>query len=271
MQWFASLQPEWQALLAGIFTWAITTGGAACVFLTRRPSPWLIDGMLGFAAGVMIAASFWSLLAPGIEIAEEISGLPAWLVATLGFCSGALMMMLADRLLPHLHSLENKPEGLRAAWRRSTLLMTAMTLHNIPEGLAVGVAFGAAAQGGEAAVAASLSGAVVLAIGIGLQNFPEGIAVAIPLRHAGTSRRKAFAVGQASALVEPIAALIGAWVVSQAQVILPYALTFAAGAMIFVVVEELIPQAQQHGREDLATGATLLGFTVMMVLDVALG
>jgi len=228
-----------------------------------------LDGMLGFAAGVMIAASFWSLLAPAIEMAEEM-GLSSWRPVAIGFLAGGAFLLLVDNLLPHLHlGLEkSQAEGIKTSWQRSVLLVLAITLHNIPEGLAVGVAFGAVAYG---LPSASLAGAVALAIGIGLKNFPEGAAVSIPLRREGLSRTKAFLYGQASGVVEPISGVIGAAAVIYARPILPYALAFAAGAMIYVVVEELIPEAQRDHRTDIATIGCLLGFTVMMVLDVALG
>lgn len=272
MDWFQGLLPVWQALLGGLFTWGVTAIGAAGVFLHKNPPKRFLQAMLGFAAGVMLAASFWSLLSPAIELASH-SGTAPWIPAAVGFVVGAGCLALGDRLLPHLHrrSDQDHREGMSVAWRRSTLLFSAMTLHNIPEGLAIGVAFGAAAHGGDFALGASLSGAVALTLGIGLQNFPEGVAVALPLRQTRLSRTKAFLVGQASALVEPVAAVVGALVVAQSTAILPYALAFAAGAMVFVVVEELIPQAQEEGGEDIATASIIIGFAIMMVLDVALG
>lgn len=229
--------------------------------------------MLGFAAGVMIAASFWSLLAPGIEMAEEL-GQTAFITAAVGFLFGGIFLYAIDKLLPHLHmGLETaQAEGPKTNWQRSVLLVLAITLHNIPEGLAVGVAFGAVASG--LGSSASIAGAVALAIGIGLQNFPEGAAVSIPLRREGFSRSKAFLYGQASGIVEPIAGVIGAYTVVKMQHLLPYALAFAAGAMIYVVVEELIPEAQREeggAKTDIATIGCMIGFTVMMILDVALG
>jgi ZIP family zinc transporter len=229
----------------------------------------LLDWLLGFAAGVMIAASFWSLLAPGIELAEE-QDVPGWIPAVVGFLLGGAVLRGVDAVLPHLHI--GKPtedaEGLESTWERSILLVAAITLHNIPEGLAVGVAFGAASLGLETA---SLTGAVALAVGIGMQNFPEGIAVSMPLRREGLSKSRSFFYGQISAAVEPIAGVIGAAAVLAARPLLPYALAFAAGAMIFVVVEEVIPEAHQEGNEDLATFGVMIGFAVMMALDVALG
>lgn len=270
--WLVQFSPVTQALFATLFTWGVTALGASLVFFFKTINKGVLNGMLGFAAGVMIAASFWSLLAPAIEMAEEL-GQTAWLTAAIGFMGGGMFLFLVDKLLPHLHmGLKiSEAEGIKTSWQRSVLLVLAITLHNIPEGLAVGVAFGAVAYG---LPSASLAGAVALAIGIGLQNFPEGAAVSIPLRREGFSRRKAFMYGQASGIVEPIAGVIGAFAVISMRPILPYALAFAAGAMIYVVVEELIPEAQQgdgQSRLDIATIGCLLGFTVMMMLDVGLG
>jgi len=269
---FLALDPTVQAIVAGCFTWLVTALGAAFVFVRRDMPRGVLDAMLGFAAGVMIAASFWSLLAPSIELAEA-SGTPGWLPAAVGFLLGAGVLWLADQLLPHLHPLAplESREGLSTTWERTTLLVLAITLHNIPEGLAVGVAFGGAALATGPEAGATLAAAVALALGIGLQNFPEGVAVALPLRREGMARTRAFWYGQLSAVVEPVAAAIGAATVLAAQALLPYALSFAAGAMIYVVVEELLPEAHAGGRTDLATTATVLGFTIMMVLDVALG
>lgn len=266
---FTSLAPVTQALLATLFTWGLTALGASGVFLTRQVSKRLLDAMLGFAAGIMIAASFWSLLAPAIELSEEM-GLPGWLPAAVGFLAGGLFLAGVDRLLPHLHLGEpiEHAEGLKTTWKRSVLLVTAITLHNFPEGLAVGVAFGAVAAG---MPAATMAGAVALAIGIGLQNFPEGLAVSLPLRREGLSRRKSFLMGQASGMVEPIAGVLGAAAVLLMRPLLPYALAFAAGAMIYVVVEELIPESQQHDDTHMSTWGAMIGFTIMMLLDVALG
>lgn len=265
----ASWHPAFQAFVATLFTWAVTALGASLVFFFKKINQRLLDSMMGFAAGVMIAASFWSLLAPAIEMSEQVSSLPAWAPALIGFMSGGIFLAGVDKLLPHLHPglALHQAEGISTKWRRSVLLVLAITIHNIPEGLAVGVAFGAAAQGFPEA---SLGGAIALAIGIGLQNFPEGAAVSLPLRRDGMRRRRAFAYGQASGVVEPIFGVIGALAVMQMSAILPYALSFAAGAMIFVVVEELIPESQRSGNTDLATLATLIGFSVMMTLDVGL-
>ncbi|MFG0333638.1 MAG: ZIP family metal transporter [Maioricimonas sp. JB049] len=267
--WFAEFNPIVQALLAGLFTWSVTALGAASVFFSCQFDQRLLDSMLGFAGGVMMAASYWSLLAPAIEIAEN-RGTAPWGPAAAGLIAGVFTLWALDKLLPHLHPgmPTEQAEGPASTWQRSVLLVTAITLHNIPEGLAVGVAFGGVISG---IPSATLDGAGALALGIGLQNFPEGIAVAMPLRGEGMSRRKAFWFGQLSAVVEPVAAVLGAAAVAYAAPILPYALSFAAGAMIFVVVEELIPESQQAGHVDLSTVAFVVGFTVMMILDVALG
>ncbi len=258
-----------QALFATLFTWGVTALGAASVFLTKSISRRILDLMLGFAAGVMIAASFWSLLAPAIDMAEAAGGL-AWIPAAVGFMAGGIFIRIIDKILPHLHIgyPTEEAEGIKTSWHRSILLVLAITLHNIPEGLAVGVAFGALAAGSEHA---SFAAAVALAIGIGIQNFPEGMAVSVPLRREGMSRLKSFWYGQLSGIVEPIAGVIGAATVIFIQPILPYALSFAAGAMIFVVVEEVVPESQRDGNADLATMGVMIGFTVMMILDVALG
>jgi len=263
------MSPILQALLATTFTWFVTALGASLVFCFHEIERRVLDAMLGFAAGVMIAASFWSLLAPAIELSAG-SGLPSFLPPLAGFLAGGVFLWVVDRILPHLHigfPLE-EAEGLRTQWRRSILLVLAITLHNIPEGLAVGVAFGALAAG---LPGASLTGAVALAIGIGIQNFPEGAAVSVPLRREGLGRLKSFWYGQLSAVVEPVAGVLGAAAVILARPLLPYALGFAAGAMIYVVVEELIPEAQRDQNTHIATFGALLGFAVMMVLDVALG
>lgn len=270
IEWFTQLNPIWQALLATLFTWGMTALGASFVFGFKSIDRHILDGMLGFAAGVMIAASFWSLLAPAIEMAEG-SSLPSWFPAVVGFLLGGAFLWGIDKILPHLHigfPIEDA-EGIKTHWRRSILLVLAITLHNIPEGLAVGVAFGALAAG---LPSASLAGAVALAIGIGIQNFPEGLAVSVPLRREGMSRLKSFWYGQLSGMVEPIAGLLGAALVIYMRPILPYALAFAAGAMIYVVVEELIPEAQLEKRDThVATFGAMLGFAVMMMLDVSLG
>lgn len=269
LEQFASLSPITQALLATLFTWGLTALGAAVVFLTKNISKLTLDIMLGFAAGVMIAASYWSLLAPAIEMSEHL-GRWSFVPAAVGFVLGAVFLRAVDMFLPHLHlnAPRSEAEGIQTTWKRSTLLVVAITLHNIPEGLAVGVAFGAVAANIDSA---TLAGAMALALGIGIQNFPEGTAVSVPLRRDGMSRAKAFFYGQASGIVEPIAGVIGAAAVLVALPLLPYALAFAAGAMIFVSVEEVIPESQASGNGDWATMGTILGFTVMMSLDVALG
>jgi ZIP family zinc transporter len=266
---FQSLNPILQALLAGLFTWGVTALGAAAVFLTREVDRRVLDGMLGFAAGVMIAASFWSLLLPAIEMSQGI-GIPEWVPAATGFILGGVVLGVIDKILPHLHIGYpiDEAEGIKTSWHRSTLLVLAITMHNIPEGLAVGVAFGAIAAGYPFA---TLAGAVVLALGIGIQNFPEGMAVSMPLRREGFPVLRSFWYGQLSGFVEPITAVLGAAAVIIAMPILPYALAFAAGAMIFVVVEEVVPESQLHGNTDAATFGAMFGFVVMMVLDVALG
>ncbi len=269
MYFFQELHPVIQALLATCFTWAVTALGAATVFMAKNISRRVLDTMLGFAGGVMIAASYWSLLAPAIEMSEG-KDIPAWVPAVVGFLLGAIFLRGIDKVLPHLHLgfPIAEAEGIKTSWQRSTLLVIAITLHNIPEGLAVGVAFGALAAG---LPSASFGAAVALAIGIGIQNFPEGMAVSIPLRREGMSRRKSFWYGQLSAIVEPVAGVIGAVAVIIAQPILPYALAFAAGAMIFVVIEEVVPESQRGGNTDLATMGGIVGFAVMMLLDVAFG
>lgn len=269
IEWLSTLNPVTQALMGTLFTWFLTALGAGAVFSFKTINRRLLDTMLGFAAGVMIAASFWSLLAPAIEMSEG-GPLPRWVPALLGFLFGGIFLWGVDKVLPHLHMglPENQAEGIKTSWERSILLILAITLHNIPEGLAVGVAFGAAAAG---IPSASVAGAVALAIGIGLQNFPEGAAVSIPLRREGWSRRKSFWYGQLSGVVEPIAGVLGAAAVLYIRPILPYALAFAAGAMIYVVIEELIPESQRSKDVHSSTMGAMLGFAVMMTLDVAMG
>lgn len=269
IEMFSSWPAVLQALVAATFTWGLTALGAAAVFFFRDVSRRALDMALGFTAGVMIAASFWSLLNPAIALAEEM-GMVKWVPALVGFLAGAFSMRLVDLLLPHVHLFEktSAAEGVKTAWQRTTLLVLAITLHNIPEGLAIGVAFGAVAAGYDSA---TLAAAVALTIGIGIQNCPEGTAVSVPLRREGLSRARAWWYGQMSALVEPVAAVVGALAVTAMRPMLPYALAFAAGAMIFVVVEEVIPESQSGGHGDLATLGTIVGFGVMMTLDVALG
>ena len=263
------INPVLLALIATLFTWFMTAFGSAMVFFFKSINQKVLNTMLGFAAGVMIAASFWSLLKPAIEMAEE-SGQISWVPALVGFLAGGGFLLIVDRILPHLHMglPMEKAEGIKTSWQRSILLVLSITLHNIPEGLAVGVAFGALAHNPSIGV---LSGAVALALGIGLQNFPEGAAVSIPLRREKLSRLKAFNYGQLSGVVEPISGVLGALLVLSITPLLPYALSFAAGAMIFVVVEELIPESQTGQDTDYSTIGAMLGFATMMVLDVALG
>jgi len=261
--------PVLLALGATIFTWFVTAAGSSMVFFFKSINKKILNSMLGFAAGVMIAASFWSLLKPAIEMSEESGGL-SWVPAVIGFLTGGAFLLLVDNILPHLHmglSID-KAEGIKTSWQRSILLILAITLHNIPEGLAVGVAFGALAINPDMGI---LAGAIALAIGIGLQNFPEGAAVSIPLRREGLSRLKAFNYGQLSGIVEPMAGVLGAYMVLAITPLLPYALSFAAGAMIFVVVEELIPESQRGNETNLSTIGAMVGFATMMLLDVALG
>lgn len=267
--WFTTQSPLLQAFLATLFTWGMTALGAALVFFLGEIKQKFLNGMLGFASGVMIAASYWSLLAPAIEMSEQFDT-PNWLPATTGFLLGGAFLWLVDKTLPHLHFGRNidEAEGLPTSWRRIVLLVSAITLHNVPEGLAIGVAFGAVSTG---LPSATLAGAVALAIGIGIQNFPEGTAVSVPLRREGVSQRLAFFYGQLSAVVEPVAAVLGAFAVTLMRPVLPYALAFAAGAMIYVVAEELIPEAKQDRHSDVGTIGVMLGFAVMMTLDVALG
>ena len=269
ISYLESIDPILAALYASLFTWILTALGAALVFPFRGMNRTLLDGALGFTGGVMVAASFWSLLAPGIEMSPG-EGFVKVIPAAVGFGSGALFIFGLDKVLPHLH-LFNKieeAEGLSSPWRRTTLLVLAITLHNIPEGLAVGVLFGGVAAG---MPGASIGAAVALAIGIGIQNFPEGLAVSMPLRRQGVSPFKSWWYGQLSAAVEPVAAVTGALAVTFFTPVLPYALAFAAGAMIFVVIEEVVPETQLEANTDIATLGFVLGFIVMMTLDVGLG
>lgn len=261
--------PLIQTLLATLFTWAMTALGASMVFIGKNFNKKMLDGALGFAGGVMIAASFWSLLVPAIEMSTG-QNVPVWIPAAAGFLIGGLFLVMVDKILPHLHFglPVEEASGIKTSWRRTTLLILAITIHNIPEGLAVGVAFGAVAVG---IPSATLPVAIALAIGIGIQNFPEGMAVSMPLRREGMSCLKCFWYGQLSGIVEPIAGVIGAAAVIFLQPILPYALGFAAGAMIFVVVQEVVPESQRDGNTHFATMGAMIGFAVMMILDVALG
>lgn len=262
-----TLNPLLLALMAGLFTWAMTSAGAALVFLFKEINKYILNIMLGFAAGVMVAASFWSLLLPATEIAQQ-AGMVEWLPVIVGFAAGGALLMVMDKVLPHLHpnSKDGSPEGMPSNLRKSILLVFAITLHNIPEGFAVGVAFGAMANEG-----VTLAAAVVVALGIGIQNLPEGAAVSIPLRKEGFSRRKSFMIGQLSGAVEPVAAVLGAYFAMNMTYLLPYTLSFAAGAMIYVVVEELIPESQSEEHSHGATIGSMAGFLLMTFLDIALG
>lgn len=270
VQFFSEIDPVLAALIATTFTWLLTAFGASLVFFFKTMHRSVLDGLLGFTGGVMVAASCFGLLIPAIDNAERMGMSDGWEVfpAAIGFLFGALFLYGLDKLLPHLHInfKEDEKEGIQTQWKSTTLLVLAITLHNIPEGLAVGVLFGAA--GGDVAM---ISSAIIIAIGIGIQNFPEGIAVSMPLRRQGVSRRKSFWYGQLSAIVEPVAGVCGAWAVTSFEPILPYALAFAAGAMIYVVVEEVIPETQRDKFTDIATLGFIGGFLLMMVLDVVLG
>jgi len=270
LEYLLEFDPVLLALFATLFTWAVTAAGSALVFTFKTINQRILNLMLGFAAGVMIAASFWSLLSPAIDMEEANHPGLGWVPAVVGFLAGGAFLLMVDKILPHLHSRLHidKSEGIKTSWNRSVLLVLAITLHNIPEGLAIGVAFGALAVNPDLAI---LAGAVSLTIGIGLQNFPEGAAVSIPLRREGFTRSKAFLYGQLSGIVEPIAGVLGAILVISMAPLLPYALSFAAGAMIFVVVEELIPESQIGDETDLSSIGVMIGFATMMILDVGLG
>lgn len=270
IEYFGRIDPVLAALYATTFTWLMTASGAALVFFFKTLNRGMLDAMLGFTGGVMVAASFWSLLNPAIEMSEKIYPGFSWVPAAVGFLFGALFIFGLDKLMPHLHInfKESEKEGVQTQWHRTTLLVLAITLHNIPEGLAVGVLFGGASLGLDGA---TIPAAIGLAIGIGIQNFPEGFAVAMPLRRQGVSRRKSFWYGQLSAIVEPIFGVLGAWLVIQIEPLLPFALAFAAGAMIYVVVEEVIPETQRDKFTDIAVLGFIGGFLVMMILDVSLG
>ncbi len=265
INWFIDLHPVFQAFIATLFTWAVTALGASLVFLFKKINRNVMDAMLGFAAGVMIAASFWSLLSPGIEMADNLK-MNTWLIAFLGFFCGGLLLFVGDKIYNKFD--RKKGSTTSTKFKRTLMLVFSITLHNIPEGLAVGVAFGSVVYGLNGA---TLMGACILALGIGLQNFPEGTAVSLPLRREGYSRMKSFCYGQLSGIVEPIAGVLGALLVIKIRFMLPFLLCFAAGAMIYVVVQELIPESQSNKRKDLMALFTLIGFSVMMILDVALG
>jgi len=279
---FISQSPIIQALIAGLFTWILTALGAGLVFLFNSSNRKVLDMALGFTGGVMIAASFWSLLSPSIAYVEMqqqlgLTTLPIWFAPAIGFFMGALFLFGLDKVIPHLHIFAEKEEaeGPKTDLKKTVLLVLAIALHNIPEGLAVGVAFGALANpellGLEGGSIFTMGSAIALAVGIGIQNFPEGFAVSMPLRRQGVSKWKSWQWGQLSAIVEPIFAVIGAAIVTFVFPVLPYALAFAAGAMIFIVVEEVIPESQRGGNTDLAAIGLIIGFIVMMILDVSLG
>ncbi len=261
-----SLNPIIQAGIATLFTWGVTAIGASLVYFFKNINKNLMDGMLGFAGGVMIAASFFSLIAPAIDMAENLNLIP-WLITFLGFFSGGLLLFIGDKIYD-IYEKRHPQKEKKFSAKRCFMLVSSITLHNIPEGMAVGVAFGSVVYGLEGA---TLAAAWTLALGIGLQNFPEGTAVSIPLRREGISRNKSFLIGQLSGIVEPIAGIIGAILVIKVQILLPFLLSFAAGAMIYVVVEELIPESQTNKKKDLMALFTLIGFSVMMILDIALG
>ena len=268
MELFKNAHPLLQALIAGCFTWGLTAAGAAAVFLARSFNRKVLDGMLGYAGGVMLAASFWSLLIPSINLSGAGKGKAAWIPA-IGFMVGVVTIRIADKMLPHLHIYlpVQEAEGIKTSWKRSTLLMLAMTLHNIPEGLVIGVTFGALAQG---FTPVTFAAAIALVVGIGIQDIPEGLAVSASLHSKGMDRFKSFWYGQLSGIVEPIAAVVGALLVTLSKPLLPYAMAFAAGAMIFVVIEEIIPESQYGGHSDIATLGTMIGFVSMMMLEVML-
>ena len=269
VDFFKQFHPILQALICSSYTFGLTSLGAASVFAFKSLNKKIMDAMFGFSAGIMLAASFWSLLLPSVRLASEIVSNAKWLIPACGFLIGGVFLRLIDRILPHLHpgmQSEDHPEGIKTHWRKTTLLVLAITLHNIPEGLAIGIAFGAAGFGVEGA---TLAGAIALAIGIGIQDFPEGFSVAVPLRKLGQPLTKSFICGALSGIVEPIFAVIGAAAVMASKSLLPYALSFSAGAMIFVVIEEVLPEAESNGNQDIATAGAMAGFVLMMILDIA--
>lgn len=263
INWFISLNPVIQALIATIFTWSITCLGASLVFFFKNMNKFAADAMLGFAGGVMIAASFWSLLDPAITMASNLHMI-VWLTIFIGFFCGGILLFIGDKIFEKYSIKTRKQDNIK----RIIMLISSITLHNIPEGLVVGVAFGSIVYGLEGS---NLLTAWLLAIGIGLQNFPEGTAVSVPLMREGMSRKKAFFYGQLSGIVEPISGVIGALLVLKIRTILPFLLSFAAGAMIYVVVQEIIPESQTNKRKDLMALFTIIGFSIMMILDIALG
>ena len=264
IEWFSNLYYPIQALIAALFTWGITSLGSAIVFFCKKINKNFMDGSLGLAAGVMLAATFWSLLSPAIDMATELKLIP-WLIITFGIILGGILLYSGDKLFDYFNK---KQTNDNSKVKRCTMLIASITLHNIPEGMAIGVAFGSIAYN---LSGATITSAIMLAIGIGLQNFPEGSAVSLPLRREGMSRSKAFLIGSLSGIVEPISAVIGAILVMKIRILLPILLAFAGGAMIYVVTQELIPESQQNKNKNLMTIFTMLGFIIMMILDVALG
>ena len=260
MDFFINLNPVIQAFIATLFTWLITLLGAAIIFFFKKINKSFMDGMLGFAAGIMISASFFSLLSPAIEMANSLK-LNVWFVISIGFILGGILLFIGDKVFDHFYDKEKKNN------KRIIMLILSITLHNIPEGLAVGVSFGSIAYGLDGATFGS---ACILALGIGIQNFPEGCAISFPLRREGMSRKKAFFWGQLSGIVEPISGIIGALLVMKIRLVLPFLLSFAAGAMIYVVIQELIPASQTNKRKDLMALFTLFGFVIMMILDISI-
>lgn len=267
LDFFINLNPMIQAFIATLFTWSITMLGASLVFLFKKVNKNVMDAMLGFAAGVMISASFFSLLNPGIEMAESLDMIP-WIICTIGFMGGGILLYIGDKIFNFFDKKFSKEDNNKTSIKRCLMLIFSITLHNIPEGLAVGVAFGSIIYGLDGA---NFSSACLIALGIGLQNFPEGTAVSVPLRREGLSRKKSFIFGSLSGIVEPISGVIGALLVLRVQKLMPFLLSFAAGAMIYVVIEELIPESQTNKKKDLMAFFTLIGFAIMMILDVSLG
>lgn len=266
IDFLSNLSPILQAFIATLFTYSVTALGAALVFFFKKVNKNVLDAMLGFAAGVMIAASFWSLLSPAIEMAESLN-MMSWLITFIGFFSGGVLLFVGDKLFNFFDKNNSKNKNTSNSFKRCLMLILSITMHNIPEGLAVGVAFGSIIYNLNGA---AFSSACLLSLGIGLQNFPEGTAVSVPLRREGMSRRKAFFFGQLSGIVEPMSGILGALLVLKIRFLLPFLLSFAAGAMIYVVVQELIPESQSNKRKDLMALFTLIGFSIMMILDVAL-
>jgi ZIP family zinc transporter len=263
------MEPKLIATLGIFFIFLMTTLGSAVVFFFKNKISGNINrAFLGFAAGVMIAASVWSLIIPSIDRTEATGGI-GWIPALIGFLIGGVFLLVIDHILPHLHPQTNTQEGVKNSFQRTTLLFLAVTIHNIPEGLAVGLAFGLALQ--NQMDPSLMVPALGLAIGIGLQNFPEGAAISLPLKNEGISNKKSFLIGTASGVVEPFAAVIGLLLASVLPVIMPWFLAFAAGAMVYVVIEELVPEAQLNSKSHIGTISFMIGFAIMMVLDVALG